>query len=448
MADPPPGYLLPEGECYTDDLACTLVFYPDKEEYRRALLGSITYLSTWLAWERDSGKRGKDAARAWKNAVDETLECWTMACFEELIADVARIRDLLETKKDCCDGNVTYYPTEEPSTEIEPGVGDPPDFYGETAVSDWEDWEEHVCFNAHAYVDFLISTGEQLFHATQVSSIFLGVIAAALALLAFSGIGLPIAFGLAASVVSLVALSATALTFADTDTDFEDARESIVCAIVKGYSLPDAVESALGSDSSWDLFYQFVDYTAALAIIYEGGYGTEYLPAETRDDCACVADAQFIFTWDDDLDSWSGGGPLVYTYNAPGKFITATPNATGQWKHDEVWDWVNLGIRFGFGLPVQVDQIRFRFYNNPDVGAPIRHLFYFKIYGSSPAQIVTKTWDTDDYAPSQWHYVIWDFPEPLTSNVAGWCIWPYMYRYSPVNDLQRVWFDDWGLFRK
>lgn len=136
---PAPGYLLPDGECYTDELACTLVFYPDKEEYRRALLGSLVYLTKWLAWERDDEKRGQDAARAWKLALECTLECWQMACLETLIADVEQIRKLLETKKDCCDVNVTYFPTEEPSTEITPLIGDPPEFYGETAISSWEE---------------------------------------------------------------------------------------------------------------------------------------------------------------------------------------------------------------------------------------------------------------------------------------------------------------------
>ncbi len=287
MEKSPPGYLLPEGECYTDDLACTLVFYPDKVEYRRALLGSIVYLSNWLAWERDSDKRGKDAARAWKNAVDATMECWTMTCFEELMEDVERIRTLLENRKDCCDPNVVYYPTEEPITEIEPLIGDPPDYYGETAIADWDDWLEHVCYNAHKYVDYLKDTASQINEAVSINSIYLGLIAAGLAVLSFSGIGLPIAFGLAALVVTGLVASATILTFSDTSDDFESARDDIVCAISTGGSLPDAIEAALSSGTDWDLFYQWIDYDAATAIMYEGGWDDEYLPTEMRDDCVC-----------------------------------------------------------------------------------------------------------------------------------------------------------------
>ncbi len=296
MAKSPPGYLLPEGECYTDELACTLVFYPDKPEYRRALLGSITYLSTWLAWERDADKRGQDAARAWKNAVDETLGCWTMACFEELIADVEAIRILMENKKDCCDDNLTYYPDPPPTSDIEPFIGDPPEFYGETAVTDWDDWAEHVCYNANKYVDYLKGTADELERTVLLSTIYVGIIAAALALLAFSGIGLAISYGLAATIVGGLVLSATISTFEDTAANIEANRDDIVCTIMNGGSLADAIESALSSGTDWDLFYQFVDYASAVAIIHEGGFESEYLPSELDASCDCA--------FEPDLDGW------------------------------------------------------------------------------------------------------------------------------------------------
>jgi hypothetical protein len=443
----PPGYLLPAGDAYTDELACTLVFYPDKPEYRRALLGSIVYLSNWLAWERDSEKRGKDAARAWKGAVDETLECWTMACFEELMADVARIRDLLETKKDCCDDSVAYYPTEEPTTEIVPLVGDPPEYYGETAVTDWDDWQEHVCYNAHAYVDYLISTSGQLYNAVEVSSIFMGLIAAALALLAFSGIGLPIAFGLAAFVVSGLALSATILTFADTASDFEDARDEIVCAIVMGYSVPEAVESALGSNTAWDLFYQWVDYASAMAIVYEGGYGSEYLPTETRDDCLCVGESRFIFQWPTDVDGWVQNS-LNMTWDV-GQFVTCTPNTTGAWRTQEFWPWTSLATRFSFSLPISYDQVRFKFNNHSDEGAALRQLFQFYIRGEGDEAVLSPVYDTDDFTDDEWHEIIWNFDDIYYSGVgANQAITFRMYRYGPATEFRRLWLDDFGLYLK
>lgn len=445
MAKSPPGYLLPDGECYTEDLACTLVFYPDKEEYRRALLGSIVYLSNWLAWERDSAKRGQDAARSWKNAVDATLECWTMACFEELIADVARIRALMETRKDCCDDNVTYYPTEEPTTEIEPLIGDPPAFYGETAVTDWEDWAEHVCYNAHAYVDFLVSTAGQLHNAVEVGSIFIGVIAAAAALLAFSGIGLPIAFGLAAFLVSGLALSATIVTFADTADDFEAARDSIVCAIVLGYpSLSDAVETALGSGADWDLFYQWTDFDSALAILYEGGHNTEYLPVETRDDCLCARDVQFLFDLNASIDGFEGYW-ILNTWNAGG-WIESTPSSHGAWMTDVQWTWDALETRFGFTMPVYWDQIRFKFYVHPGSGY-IRHLFKWGVRDFVGSWRDSPEIDSDDYAQGEWHQIIVYFPATYQSGAEVKSIRLRMYAYDHVTD-QRIWFDDFEVSKR
>jgi len=194
------------------------------------------------------------------------------------------------------------------------------------------------------------------------------------------------------------------------------------------------------------LFYQFVDYDSAIAIIYEGGYGTEYLPSETRDDCLCAADVHFLFTWPTDADGWVHG-QLVWIWDVR-QFITGTPDATGQWKYQVVWNWDQLSARFGFDLPVVFDQVRFKFYNNPDVGEPIRHLIQISVYGVSPTGYTSETYDTDDFAHSEWHQIIWNLPEPLTSGHLEGAIKVTMYRYSPVNDFQRIWFDDFGFYKK
>jgi len=441
-----PGYLLPEGDAYTDQLACALVFYPDKEEYRRALLGSLVYLSTWVAWERDSEKRGKDAARAWKNAVEETMECWIMTCFEDLIADVATIRMIMETRKDCCDDNVTYFPTEFPTTEIVPGVGDAPDLYGETEIADWDEWNQHVCFNAHAYVDYLIDSAGNLYDAVQLSSIWLGLIAAILGLLAFSGIGLPIAYGLAAAVVAGLALGATASTFLNTATDFETAREDIVCDIMLGMSLPDAVEAALSSGTDWDLFYQFVDYESAVAILYEGGYGAEFLPSETRDDCTCEAFQNYIFTFPTDLDGWVSGA-LNITWDA-GEYITLVPDSTGPWRDCHTWVWTALATRFSFSLPIFYDQLRFRFYFHPGSGSMGTWEFYFIVYGKDDETRTSPMYNTGGYADSEWHEIIWNMASICESGTTNKHIKIRVRRTQPASAGQRLWLDDVGLYSK
>lgn len=435
-----PGYLLPDGECYTDEMACTLVFYPDKQEYRRALLGSIVYLSNWLAWERDSEKRGKDAARAWKNAVEQTLECWTMTCFEELMADVARIRTLMETKKDCCDDNVTYYPTEQPITEIEPEVGDPPEFYGETAVADWDEWLEHVCYNAHKYVDYLKDTASQLQEAVGVNSIYMGLIAAALAVLSFSGIGLPIAFGLAALVVTGVALSATVLTFGDTADDFEDARQSIVCALYTGQSLANAVETALSSGTDWDLFYQWIDYEAATAIIYEGGWNDEYLPTEKRSDCDCESFGHFEFTFDADADGFVPPPLPSYTPN----HIFISPSSSAQWQAGRWWTWDALETRFSLSLPITVDQLKVNIWLNGSYPAQ-RFLWQFRIYGTSETVQISPEYDSDDFADNEWVEQVWNFDTPIISGDTEKAIYIRVYRFINQSG-SWIGFDDLGVY--
>jgi hypothetical protein len=283
-----PGYPLPPGELGEDEIVCQLVYLPNRNEYWQALLGAISYMSTWKAWERDADKRGKDAASNWREAFELTIGCWRMTCLEDLTNTVTDILELLQTRKDCCDDNLTYLPVDPIETDIEPYEGDPPEFYGETEIEDWTEWSEHVCYNAHKYVDYLAHVGDELWDATRNSAIFLGLIAALLSLLAFSGIGLPIAFGLAATVVSGIILTGTIATFEGSKEAIEAAREDIVCAILYNTGLSQAVEDALDSGVDWDLFYQFIQYDDAMAIIYDGGFSDEYLPSETNSDCSCL----------------------------------------------------------------------------------------------------------------------------------------------------------------
>lgn len=331
------GYQLPPGDAFEDELCCAIVYYPNREEYRRALLGSLTYFATWTAWERDSAKRGKDAARAWQLALEQTLECWNMACMEDLIAIQQEILTFLQSKKDCCDDGVSYGPQEEVVTDIVPDSGDPPPFYGETAVTDWDDWAEHVCHNAHIYVDNLIAAADELVLAVNGAWIAVGLVASLMVIATMSGIGIPIAFALAASVTGALAVLTSGAIFTDAAEDIETAREDIICAFLEGTSVATAVETSLASGAAWDVFYQFLDYATATALIYEGGYNGEFLPADTRDDCTCdvgppPAGQIWGVAWRvtnlklDDADSAS----LRYRNSATGE-RGVNPNATSEY---------------------------------------------------------------------------------------------------------------------
>lgn len=282
-----PGYPLPAGELGEDEIVCQLVFLPDRPEYWQAFVAAYHYMTTWRAWERDTDKRGKDAAANWRAAFELTIGCWRMACLQDLQDNIEAIRILLEQKKDCCDDNIVYGPGDESDTDIVPDVGDPPDEYGETEVEDWDDWKEHVCFNGNAYVDYLVGVSMDINEAVALSIVTVGLLAAGLVLLGFVGLLLPVAYVLAAGIASGIIAGATTLTFSDTAEDIEDAREDIVCALLTGRSLAGAVEDALSSGTDWDLFFQFIDYDSATAILYEGGHEGEFISAETLDTCTC-----------------------------------------------------------------------------------------------------------------------------------------------------------------
>lgn len=92
MAADGTGYLIPDNP-QPDELNCLLVFYPDDPMYLAALLGAITYMGTWAAWERDPDKRARLAAAAWKEANECTLD--SMSCITELVTALTGINQTL-----------------------------------------------------------------------------------------------------------------------------------------------------------------------------------------------------------------------------------------------------------------------------------------------------------------------------------------------------------------
>lgn len=80
VANPDPGYRLP-AVIDPGELTCIPVYVPNATEYIAAFFGSLEYLTTWLAWERDPEKRGRDAAALWKAAFNRTRDEWlTIGC--------------------------------------------------------------------------------------------------------------------------------------------------------------------------------------------------------------------------------------------------------------------------------------------------------------------------------------------------------------------------------
>lgn len=310
MKHVPPGYPLPSGDLGEDEIVCQLVYLPDQPEYWQALYMALAYFATWRAWERDEGKRGKDAASDWRTALELTTECWRMACLDEITDRMDIIIDLLGNQMSCC-GTTTIGPIITVVTNIEPGVGDDPTEWGETEVADWEEWTEYVCYHAHVYVDSLISGARAIDTAIALGSYTIDFFVGIMNFMQY--LGLDQVLGL--NQVMLVYedfrnendLSGWFTPLAD---KFETARVDIVCAIVQGGSLSDAVEDAIDDNAVWSLFYDRTDYAAVQALIYEGTVdGSGYLAPIRRDDCDTCGytqqtDEDLYIYWEQ-VESWS-----------------------------------------------------------------------------------------------------------------------------------------------
>lgn len=86
---PEKRYLLP-ANANPDTDRCVIVFIPDAPEYLRAFMGSLTFLGTWTAWERDPDHRAMIASQRWKQAnmrTLQTLDILDCELIEELIED-------------------------------------------------------------------------------------------------------------------------------------------------------------------------------------------------------------------------------------------------------------------------------------------------------------------------------------------------------------------------
>ena len=211
-----------------------------------------------------------------------------MACLEQLQSDVSAILAFLQQSVPCCGDNITYGDSTTYTTIIIPGDGTAPAAYGETAVSDWDEWLEYLCHNANIWVDELIRAALTIGVALDTGGTSIALVASVLTAVAFIVVGGVLTLPFLAVIVAGLAANVSATIFEDAAVDLEDARDSIICAILSGRSVSDAVEDALSSGTAWDLLFSQIDYDSAVAILYEGGDGETYLESETDETCSCL----------------------------------------------------------------------------------------------------------------------------------------------------------------
>lgn len=235
------GYPLPAGDAYTSDLACMMLMYPDKPEYRQALFGALDYFGTWLAWEKEPEHKGADAALAWKEAILATRECMEMdycATIIELLTEIKR-----NTGVYCCDV-IDITDGDRYTDLVEDGEGDVPQNiidsgYADDAA-DWAGFDDYKCLIAHLMVNNIAAQVEQILGYMLPAGSILG--------------GIPVL----AAVASII---------------FIDSLSVLVYAIATGASVPFGLYSAvgfLGKPGMTDLVDEMATHHDALACaIYE-----------------------------------------------------------------------------------------------------------------------------------------------------------------------------------
>jgi len=323
------GYLLPAGDAYTEDMACTLVYYPNKPEYRRALGGSLAYLATWIAWEKESEKKGIDAALSWKIALDLTMECWQMACLEELQSNVAAILAIMETGQTCCDEQ-DITDGDRYTDRVTDGVGDVPqniiDAGYASGVGDWPGFDDYKCMIAHITVDTMEAKLREIHEITSEAGPVLGgvvALAAILGIIVGTG-GLAIVFGIVAGVGAVSLLYFSLIEFGVVENLADKVatnHEELACAVY--YS--DGDEDALSdlNDKIDELFtapeaiiLKNMNNGPTLKALYAGRYDQQDIADALLNagydlgdfDCSCeIQVGQYLFTttWDD-IGDWEG----------------------------------------------------------------------------------------------------------------------------------------------
>jgi len=201
------------------------VCFPDYPEYRAALLGSLHFLSTWVAWERDADHSAAKSAELWRVANEATKENWEMACGGNSLPPVINV-----TVNNSCgtgggstnlycvnqDGDtivnpppVTDYPTE-PTLPLPPGMTDPPVIVPDEGTppdgfADWADYNAAACDAANTLwkwaMDSLLFVRELLDERIfQITTVFALVVNFAL-----GGIGLVLSSAMILKIAELYA---------------------------------------------------------------------------------------------------------------------------------------------------------------------------------------------------------------------------------------------------
>ncbi len=327
----PSGYPLPSGDLGSDDIACQLVYLPDRPEYWQALLGALSYLATWKAWERDVDKRGKDAAANWREALECTLECWRMTCLDDLKDNVAEILAIMQLGNSCC---AEQDPTDgdQYTDRVDDGEGDVPQNiidagYAEDS-EDWDGFDDYKCMIAHVLIDEMETRLRHFDDLLNEYGAIVGGAAAVAAVLAFaaSGGGLLIIAGMLTGIGVVSFLYSSIMEFGALNglaDDVSDNHDLLACAVYWAdgdesalIALNDKIDQIFSATES--LILKNLNMGTFLKSLYAGRYDQQDI-AQNLDDAGyevgdfnCDCDVQLgeysiTFTFLTDDDDWVNG---------------------------------------------------------------------------------------------------------------------------------------------
>lgn len=438
------GYRLPEGEAFTDDISCALVFFPNKPEYRQALRGSLDYLTTWLAWERDPEKRGLDAARAWTLANEMTQECIEMGvCLDDLIDAIKKLNDREIYIPDCFCDSVEINPPPPIIPDVDNEDGDPPPTYGGEPVADWLDWRRKVCGNVDAYINYICSQNSNLQTAISLGTVAIALIAAILGVLASGGLLIPIAWGTAATVVGGLISGASALMFDDVCDQLTSGAEDIKEAVVCSGDLGEVIQGLIDSDA-WTFFYQFVDWSQAARALRAGELNGEFFDGNLSDDSCdnLCDDSIFKYTWQESTQGW----PDTSTFFQSDGHLTMkshTDSGGGSWGAAGARTGEQICATFGIDCPITVGRITFDFQFNTGTGSAVDNRFRLRVIGAGGSPIeVSPEFHADNYTPDQWQSFEWDLDGEIELRATSAAIEIWLFRGEPAPDGQYIFLDN------
>jgi len=286
------GYLLPPGDASENDLECCIVFYPARDEYRRALMGSLDYLATWIAWERDSEKRGQDAAASWKLANIQTWECTNMGYCDNLMTTLEALLAATQALECCGDQDISD--GELYTDDVVDGVGDVPqniiDAGYASGPTDWAGFDDYKCMISHLAVDHIETFFREIGPYVSDTGIVIGGVGVIGALLGaiLAVVGLPI------TATILVALGASAgiwtwiTTYGrdavdDLADDIATNHDALACAIYNGDGVSDAIDDF---NAKVDDLFGTIDATAIKAVGFEPQLRAMYAGRYNQEDIA------------------------------------------------------------------------------------------------------------------------------------------------------------------